>query len=215
MYLPFQVDDVDAFWEVADELGVTGLSVTVPHKQAVIRHLSARDALVEAVGACNTMSRRAGGEPWTGTNTDVEGFLAPLLDVTGGKLRPGLKAVVIGAGGASRAVVYGLARQGARVLVLNRSTDRAQELARTFGVQAAGLDEPGLRLAAGADLIVQTTPAGMEGQPPEDPAPGSRLPVRRSSTSWSTSLGARRFRRGQPRRAAGSSGVGGCSLPRP
>jgi len=172
VYLPFQVDDVETFWKIADDLAVTGLSVTVPHKQAVIGRLGARDALVDAVGACNTLSRRTVGEPWTGTNTDVEGFLAPLYDVTGGKLRAGLKAVVIGAGGASRAVVYGLARQGARVLVLNRSLERAQELARAFGIQAAGLDEAGLRLAAGADLIVQTTPAGMEGKPPEDPVPG-------------------------------------------
>ena len=75
VYLPFVVDDIDAFWEVADALGIRGFSVTAPHKQAVLGRLSEADPVVRATGACNTVFRDGVGKPWKGTNTDVAGFL--------------------------------------------------------------------------------------------------------------------------------------------
>jgi 3-dehydroquinate dehydratase / shikimate dehydrogenase len=173
VYIPFLVDDVDAFWEVADALEVRGLSVTAPHKQAVIRHLSDQDDVVRATGACNTALRERVGAPWTGTNTDVAGFLAPLRELFGGTLPRGLGATVIGAGGAARAVVHALAGAGARVLVLNRGEDRGRRLAADFAVQHASLDEQGFAVARGyADLVVQTTSVGMAPGNTADPAPG-------------------------------------------
>jgi 3-dehydroquinate dehydratase/shikimate dehydrogenase len=173
VYLPFLVDSVGDFLKAADLLGIRGLSVTVPFKQDVIPLLSKSDEVVRATGACNTMTRTGGVDPWAGTNTDVEGFLAPLRLQLGGEVPPGLGATVIGAGGAARAVVHALVSQRARVLVLNRSAERARELAGAFDVPFAGLDDGGYRLAAEhADLIVQTTSAGMAPHADVDPAPG-------------------------------------------
>jgi 3-dehydroquinate dehydratase/shikimate dehydrogenase len=170
------VDDLDGFWAVADALEIGGLSVTVPYKQAVISRLSVRDQLVEATGACNTLTRAPGIGPWQGTNTDVEGFLAPLRAAMGGVIPRGLCATVIGAGGAARAVVHALKASNARVLVLNRTTERGRELAAAFSVSHAGLDEAGFRQARDfADLIVQTTSAGMSPDTAADPAPGLKF----------------------------------------
>jgi 3-dehydroquinate dehydratase/shikimate dehydrogenase len=176
VYLPFLVDDLDGFWAVADSLEIRGLSVTVPHKQAVIPRLSIRDRLVESTGACNTMTRAQGSGAWQGTNTDVEGFLSPLRAALGGAIPRGISATVIGAGGAARAVLYALKASDARVLVLNRTAARGRELAATFSVSHAGLDADGFRHAEDfADLIVQTTSAGMAPDIMADPAPGLRF----------------------------------------
>jgi 3-dehydroquinate dehydratase/shikimate dehydrogenase len=181
VYLPFVVDDLAAFGLVADLLDIRGLSVTVPLKEAVLPLLARQDALVEALGACNTMTRTAeGAEPgapatrsgWAGTNTDVEGFLSPLRSAFGGMIPRGLRATVIGAGGASRAVVHALLASGADVLLLNRTEDRARELARRFPIRTAPLDEEAPRLARGySDLIVQASSAGMEPGIGIDPFP--------------------------------------------
>jgi 3-dehydroquinate dehydratase / shikimate dehydrogenase len=173
VYLPFLVDDVDAFWEVADALEVRGLSVTAPHKQTVMRHLSEEDDVVRATGACNTLVRERVGAPWKGANTDSAGFLAPLRELLGGALPRGLGATVIGAGGAARAVVHALTASGVRVLVLNRGAQRGRRLAADFAVQCEGLDERGFAAARSyTDLVVQTTSVGMAPGSFEDPAPG-------------------------------------------
>lgn len=170
VYIPFLVDELEPFFQVADSLGVHGLSVTVPYKEKVIPCLERQDPSVSAIGACNTMRRGTDGK-WEGTNTDAPGFLAPLLSAFGGRLPPGLRATVIGAGGASRAVVHALAANGARVLVLNRTPFRAEQLAREFGVQAAPLDSGVKLMARFNDLIVQTTKVGMSPLSAEDPVP--------------------------------------------
>ncbi len=176
VYLPFHVPDLPGFWKVADSLGIRGLSVTVPHKTAVLRFGVEGDAEVRAIGACNTLTRAAGSGPWTGANTDMEGFLAPLASAFGGKIPPGLRATVIGAGGAARSVVAALASTDARVLVLNRTVDNARRLAEAFHASFAGLDAAAMAAAdAPADLIVQTTSAGMVPQEAVDPAPGLRF----------------------------------------
>ena len=178
VYLPFPVDDLAAFWDVAGLVDIRGLSVTAPWKEAVIPFLARRDPLVDAVGACNTLVRMNGageGERggWEGTNTDVEGFLAPLREAFGGTIPRGLRATVIGAGGASRAVLHALASQGAEVLLLNRTLEKARALARGPGVHAARLDEGASALARGyGDLIVQATSAGMGPAIGIDPFPG-------------------------------------------
>jgi 3-dehydroquinate dehydratase/shikimate dehydrogenase len=175
VYLPFLVSDLDQFWPVADELGVGGLSVTVPHKEAVLRFLDERDGNVEAAGACNTVTRcesRGSSRCWTGTNTDSAGFLAPLRRLLGESSLNGIGATVIGAGGAARGVVHGLLGAGARVLVLNRTAQRGATLARELGVEHGGLDAGGYARALDyGDLVVQSTSAGM-GSEPVDPAPG-------------------------------------------
>ena len=174
VYVPFPTDDPGLFLEKAGELGVEGISVTVPHKERV---LSAADALspeAEAVGSCNTVLRSGGR--WTGYNTDAGGFWGPLERIIGETGKAPRTATVVGAGGAARAAVYALVKHGIEVCVVNRSPARAGELAGRYGVPWAGLDAEGLSLAAShADLIVQTTSAGMTPREKTDPWPELRL----------------------------------------
>ena len=169
VYLPFLVDQVADFMKLAELLEIQGVSVTIPHKKAVIKHTESRDPSVEAVGACNTLVKRPGG--WYGTNTDVPGFLQPLheTEIDEGARR----AAVIGAGGAARAMVYGLKEDGWDVLVLNRTASRAEALADAFDCDWAPLNNEGLsRLANHSDLIAQTTSAGMKPWEELDPLEG-------------------------------------------
>ncbi len=170
VYLPFPADSICGMLRAAGALGVRGLSVTVPHKEAVLPFLSRPDALVKAVGACNTVLRDPKG--WAGTNTDVEGFLAPLREHCGGRIPTGLRAAVIGSGGAARAAVHALSGQGAEILVLGRTPERARALAETAGAHWAALEPAAYPLLRKySDLIVQTTPLGMDPHPERDPIP--------------------------------------------
>jgi 3-dehydroquinate dehydratase/shikimate dehydrogenase len=179
VYVPVPVDDVDAFFQTAELIGMRGLSVTIPHKQAVIPYTVEREEAVERLSACNTLIRRSGG--WYGCNTDVEGFLTPLWARLGtGNESDGFagkKACVIGAGGAARAVVYALLLQGVRLCILNRSLEKAQGLAEDFGdigpeIRSGTMDERGLKLMRShSDLIVQTTSVGMHPDIGADPMP--------------------------------------------
>jgi 3-dehydroquinate dehydratase / shikimate dehydrogenase len=174
VYLPFLVDDVGAFLRVAELLGVSGVSVTVPHKLAVIPHLRRLDASVSRTGACNTMVREPGG--WYGTNTDLEGFLAPLRREAGPAVGASMRATVIGAGGASRAVSRALVEAGVQALVLNRTPEGARRIAEELGCAWGPLGREGARLAGGyADLFVQTTSCGMEPHETCDPLPEYRF----------------------------------------
>jgi 3-dehydroquinate dehydratase/shikimate dehydrogenase len=175
VYIPFLVDDVPAFFELAEMLDLRGFSVTMPHKRAVMNHLDERDNSLERIGACNTVVRRRHGG-WYGTNTDAEGFLTPLEAQAPGLVRPETRATVIGAGGGARSVVYALCSRGIRPLILNRTPDKARALAEAFSCESGGLDDEGIsRMRKNADLIVQATGAGMEPDPEADPLPGYRF----------------------------------------
>ena len=160
VYVPFLVDEVDRFLDLAAALGVRGLSVTIPHKEAVMALLQRADRSVSGAGACNTLVRERCG--WTGYNTDVSGFMAPLRELlAAGRIR---RATVIGAGGAARAIVWALREARVGVLIANRTLPRAQSLAAEMEAQAVALAAPDLvqRIAAYSDLIVQSTSVGME-----------------------------------------------------
>ena len=173
VYLPFQVPDLAGFWKVADSLKIRGLSVTVPHKEAVLGGNVRGDGEVSAIGACNTLCRPAGSGSWNAANTDAEGCLGPLRSAFGGTLPLGFGATVIGAGGAARSVVAALKGAGARVLILNRTVERARTLAAAFGTASGGIDGQGMEAARDyRDLVVQTTSAGMAPREEADPAPG-------------------------------------------
>jgi 3-dehydroquinate dehydratase/shikimate dehydrogenase len=175
VYLPFLVDDVQAFFRLARSLQMRGFSVTIPHKRAVLPHLDERDQRLARIGACNTVVRRTDGR-WYGTNTDVQGFLTPLEEQAPELLRPETTATVIGAGGAARSVVCALCGRGIRPLILNRTVDKARVLAEAFECEWAGLDGEGLsRMQAHAGLIVQATGVGMEPNTEADPIPGYRF----------------------------------------
>jgi shikimate dehydrogenase len=158
----------DKFASFVEDLhgnGYIGANITVPHKEAALAAAEPDDR-AWAVGAANTL--------WyddsilRSTNTDVEGFLAN-LDVAAPGWDRGLEtAVVLGAGGGARAVVFALLqREVGRVYVINRTRDRAQALKKKFGarVHLAGWNET-TGLLGGAGILVNTTTLGMVGQPP-------------------------------------------------
>lgn len=145
--------------------GYVGANVTVPHKEAALA-LSTPDERARAVGAANTLWYDDG--TLRSTNTDVIGFLENLDNATPGWDRGLETAVVLGAGGGARAVIFALlAREVQRVYVINRTVTRAEALQRQFGarVKAVGWDER-TGLLGGAGLLVNTTTLGMTGQPP-------------------------------------------------
>jgi shikimate dehydrogenase len=153
--------------------GYAGANVTVPHKEAALS-LSMPDERARAVGAANTLWFDGG---LRSTNTDVEGFLNNLDACAAGWDRGLNKVVVLGAGGAARAVVYGLLTRGAQsVLIVNRTPSRADALRARFGdrVRVARFDELNGHLGDAA-LFVNTTTLGMAGQPELTAAIG-RLP---------------------------------------
>jgi 3-dehydroquinate dehydratase/shikimate dehydrogenase len=172
VYVPFLADRLPAFLRAAESLGVRGLSVTMPFKRAALRRARSSDAAARAVGAANTLLWR--DRHWLAANTDAAGFLAPLQRLAPSLLAPETQAVVLGAGGAARAVVYALRRCGLRVLILNRTPARARALARRFGCRWAGLEPRALeRLGTAPALIVQSTSVGLDGE--GDPLPDYRF----------------------------------------
>jgi shikimate dehydrogenase len=166
----------EGFAEFVSQLsahGFVGANVTIPHKERVLA-LSRPDARARAVGAANTLWYD-GGE-LRATNTDIEGFLNN-LDAAAPGWDAAEEALVLGAGGSSRAVVFGLIERGIKhVHLANRTIDRARALADQFGagVDPVAWDAIGDRLPA-AGLLVNTTSLGMHGQPPLE-IDVSRLP---------------------------------------
>jgi len=158
-------DKFVAFVEDLHGNGYIGANITVPHKEAALA-ASEPDDRARGVGAANTLWYDDG--TLRSTNTDVEGFLAN-LDVAAPGWDRGLEtAIVLGAGGGARAVVFALLqREVGRVYVINRTRDRAQALKKKFGarVYLAGWDET-TGLLGGAGILVNTTTLGMVGQPP-------------------------------------------------
>ncbi|GIK81999.1 MAG: shikimate dehydrogenase [Pseudorhodoplanes sp.] len=158
-------EEFDGFVKELAERGYAGANVTLPHKERVLG-LSAPDERAQVVGAANTLWFDEG--VLRATNTDVEGFLANLDAATPGWDRDLETALVLGAGGAARSVVFSLiARDIPAIRVVNRTPERAEALRERFGpkVRPAAWDELG-GLMRSAGLLVNTTTLGMQGQPP-------------------------------------------------
>src|ERR1700682_563742 len=155
VYLPFLVHPVQLkdFLMLADKLPVAGFSVTIPHKQKIMRYLDIVDPLARRIGAVNTVWRKAG--KWRGTNTDAEGVTVPL----GKRIRLAKSSVLlVGNGGAARGAAFALVDAGAKVSIVGRNPDRVRSLAKACG------GEPLLREQAEArkfDAVVHATPLGM------------------------------------------------------
>ena len=143
---------------------ISGYNVTIPHKVGIMEHLDKTDEACSLVGAANTVSDRDG--TMRGYNTDMDGFLEPLLsrDLKLG----GLSALVVGTGGAARAAVAGLAREGAgKITISSRSAPRAADMAGFAGRLGLDAEAAGpMPDVAGHDLVVNATPAGSDGGPP-------------------------------------------------
>ena len=157
VYLALQTSKVSDLFKLVNEIPLQGLSVTMPLKQDVMAHLERTDPLSAKIGACNTIVRAADGNLY-GFNTDVAGITGPLE-----KRFPlkDSKVLVLGAGGAARAAVFGLRDKGAEVWIYNRTPETAQKLARQSGSKTIKRDAIS---KTPFDAIVNATPVGMSGQ---------------------------------------------------
>ena len=169
VYLPMDIplDFLDQFLLAVDRLHIRGFNVTHPLKESLAQCVDELDADAERLGAVNTVVVRDG---WTvGHNTDVYGFRVSLRALG---LRVGERtALVVGAGGAARAVVHVLLREGASVQVTNRTIARAEALADSFDDPVAVVPMEALQRAGPWDLLVNATPIGMKGPTPGLPVP--------------------------------------------
>ena len=136
------------------EIPIQGLAITMPHKQAILSHLDNTDPFTAKIGACNTIVRSADGKLY-GFNTDTSGVVRPLEQRM---TLQDAKILVLGAGGAARAAVFGLRERGAQVSILNRSVAAAQKLGRQ--ARARTIKRPDLKKLE-FDVIVNATPVGM------------------------------------------------------
>jgi shikimate dehydrogenase len=165
---PLEPEDAADFFASLAAEGFVGCNVTVPHKEAAFRAASRPDAAARSVSAANTLWLEDG--LLCASNTDIYGFIANLDDQTPGWDKIGLPAAILGAGGAARGIVRGLLDRGvSRVRLANRSRDRAEALAASFGpaVSVFGWEDRSSMLIE-CGLLVNTTTLGMAGQPPLD-----------------------------------------------
>ena len=153
VYVPFRVTDIRAAITGIKALGIRGASITIPHKISVMAHLDEVDGVAARIGAVNTIVNREGR--LMGFNSDYLGALKALSAETSVQ---GRTVVIIGAGGAARAIGFGVLQAGGRIVILNRSADKGKALADDLGAEFAPLD--GCRKIAG-QILVNTTPVGM------------------------------------------------------
>jgi len=166
--VPFPADSLNDLLDVAEELNVQGLSVTVPYKESVLERLAGRSAAVRSIGACNTIYRNNGG--WYGENTDCTGFSESLLEFINKKNLKRQKVTIIGAGGVARAVAAEIFRLGGQALILNRTVHKAKNIASQYNFRWGELDSQGMeKIPKYSNIIIQTTSAGMEGHENVDP----------------------------------------------
>jgi shikimate dehydrogenase len=173
---PVEPAHLAEFISKLSQSGLAGCNVTLPHKEAVFGLVTPADASTERLGAVNTLFLRDGRA--VGTNTDGEGFINSLRSSVPGINIANGRVMVLGAGGASLAVVNAILEQGAsEVVVANRTFEKAEQLRQRFGPKVLPLewDEAGDQLTE-CGLLVNTTSLGMKGQP-EIGLNMSRLPV--------------------------------------
>ena len=165
VFVPLQVQNLDEFIrrmvkpETREiELNFKGFAVTIPHKQAIIKHLDYLDETAEKIGAVNTV-KIADGKLY-GYNTDAHGFIEPLKTAFGDLKNA--KVAVLGAGGASRACVYALKKEGAEVAIFARDLKKAESLANEFQIELKTLSTQHSALST-FDIVINATPLGTKG----------------------------------------------------
>jgi len=156
LYAAFYVDELDSDLKLLHKTGFSGLSVTIPYKEMACQLAEQIDKTAEEIGAANTLRRTNLG--WEGLNTDWIGALralSALVDVSG------LSALILGAGGAARAVAYGLQRAGAVVTISNRCVERGKVLSRQIKSNFIPLNVLA-KVVRDFDIVVQCTSVGLE-----------------------------------------------------
>ena len=170
VYLALHAKTLKDLLACVRDIPIHGLSITMPYKQAIIPFLDNTDTHTAKIGACNTVVRAQDGKLY-GFNTDTAGVVRPLqqrLELENAKI------LVLGAGGAARAAVFGLKERGAEVYILNRSVAPAQKLARS--ARARLIKRPDLKKVS-FDVIINATPVGM-GNTRESPLNANEIKAR-------------------------------------
>jgi 3-dehydroquinate dehydratase / shikimate dehydrogenase len=155
VYLPFLVKPTQLkdFLTFCEAMPVQGFSVTIPHKQKIMRYLDVIDPLARRIGAVNTVWKKAG--KWRGTNTDAAAVTGPL----GKKIKLNKSTVLlVGNGGAARGAAFALADAGAKVVITGRNPDRVRAFAKLCGAEAATREQLNGKTY---DALVHATPMGM------------------------------------------------------
>jgi len=179
VYIPFLVNNLTDFRKAAAKYPLAGFSVTIPHKQTVLRTADKPDRLARAAGAANTM-RIIRSQRWEATNTDIKGIVAPLqraFRLSEHKPLPrGFRAVILGNGGAARAAVLALrSMRISTILVTGRNQLKVRRFASELGVQAMRIEQ---LQREQFDLLVQTTPVGMWPHAGESPLRPEQITAR-------------------------------------
>ena len=168
VYVPFLSESIRSFLTLAEMLRMRGFSVTVPFKVDVVKYLGNITREVKQIGSCNTVVRVP--NMWKGTNTDYYGFIHPIeKEIDDGRIK---SALVIGAGGAAKAIVWALKMRNVKVVIVNRTKSKADELARLYGVGSDSLDNIS-QYEGKVDLVVQATNMGLH--PYEDVNPAEKF----------------------------------------
>ncbi|HUT13725.1 MAG TPA: shikimate dehydrogenase [Thermoguttaceae bacterium] len=171
VYVPIRVprEDLSQFMDEAPQFGIKGLSVTIPHKEAVVEKLTEADGAVRGIGAANTVIFDS--KKRMGYNTDYRAAMSSLeeaMELTGEEEKPlrGKTALVLGAGGVGKAIAYGLIRRGARVVLADGVPRQATELAERLDCRAVDWSA---RHSISPDLLANCTPVGMHPNVDETP----------------------------------------------
>ena len=168
VYVPFLSESIRSFLTLAEMLRMRGFSVTVPFKVDVVKYLGNITREVKQIGSCNTVVRVP--NMWKGTNTDYYGFIHPIeKEIDDGRIK---SALVIGAGGAAKAIVWALKMRNVKVMIVNRTKSKADELARLYGVGSDSIDNIS-QDEGKVDLVVQATNMGLH--PYEDVNPAEKF----------------------------------------
>ncbi|MCP4365710.1 MAG: shikimate dehydrogenase [Planctomycetes bacterium] len=172
VYLPFRVEDISSFINGFKTLNVSGYSVTIPHKQAIMGLLDELDALAASVGAVNTVVNRGGR--LKGYNTDSTAATKVIEEglAEDGTTLKGKKVTIVGAGGAARAVAFGLKQKKAKITVVNRTEARAEALAGDLGCGHKRFEE---LVGLDTEILVNCTSVGMHPNVNDMPVPADVL----------------------------------------
>ena len=168
VHIPIPADSIISLMRLVEEIGILGISVTVPYKEEVLSCLAHKSKDVFSIGASNIIV--ASPQGWMGYNTDGVGFSGSLLSFLDRKDLRGRKVTIIGAGGSARAVAAEVYRLKGSALILNRTVARARALAETYRFAWAGLDSRGADLMEKySGIIIQASSAGMAPNTEADP----------------------------------------------
>lgn len=175
VYIPLQIPagQLRPSFDALKWVNIKGLSVTIPHKEAVIPLLKAADGAVERIGACNTVVIQPDGA-WNGYNTDYHAAMEALEDALGGRGENDVspltdkQVIVLGAGGVSRTIASGLSRRGAAVTIANRDEERAARVAADVGCRYISWTQ---RAGTPCDIVINGTPVGMYPNMDDTPLP--------------------------------------------